>query len=67
MSTATHIAWRFLPGKGGPRFVHTINRGKTGDRYSYTIDGAEAKKLTEAQCRAFCSYMRKCASVGYWG
>lgn len=61
-------AWRFLPGKGGPLYVaHIFNGQQKGDRYSYTTDGDKAYPMTDAQCRAFCSYMRQCATVGYWG
>ena len=62
---ATHTAWRFLA--NGIAYVEWIGNGKQrGDRYSYTPDVDKAKKMTEAQCKAFCSYMRECAAVGYW-
>lgn len=60
-----HIAWRFLA-TGGPMYVEWIGNGQQQDRYSYTSDGEKAKKMTESQCRAFCTYMRECGTIGYW-
>ena len=65
MTTATHTAWRNTF-KGVPLYVQTVSNGQKGDRYSYTSEAAKAKPLTEAQSRAFCSYMRDCATVGFW-
>lgn len=66
MNTATHTAWRFN-NKGDVLYVeHAGNNQHGGDRYSYTTKEANAKKMTETQCRAFCKYMQECATVGFW-
>lgn len=65
MNTATHTAWRNLGNSIG--YVETISNGQQkGDRYSYTSDLTKAKPMTEAQCKAFCAYMKDCATVGFW-
>lgn len=63
MSNTTHTAWRHV-GKVA-LYVQAVHNG-AGDRYSYTQDAKQAAQLTEHQCRLFCSYMRDCASVGFW-
>ena len=65
MNTQTHTAWRTLGDSIG--YVETIGNGQQkGDRYSYTQDHTKAKQMTEAQCRAFCAYMKDCSTVGFW-
>ena len=65
MQNQAHIAWRFLGGQ--PAYVEHVGNGQQhGDKYSYTYEESKALRLTEAQCRAFCNYMRACATVGYW-
>lgn len=66
MNTQTHTAWRmFNNGKIG--YVEWIGNGQhKGDRYSYTSEESKAKPMTEAQCRAFCAYMKDCGTVGFW-
>lgn len=61
-----HTAWRFL-NNGTIAYVEWVGNGQQqGDRYSYTSDESKAKQMSEAQCRAFCSYMRDCGTVGFW-
>lgn len=61
----THSAWRFTQSKIA--YVEWIGNGQQkGDRYSYTSNVDNAKKLTEAQARAFCKYMQDCGTVGFW-
>lgn len=61
-----HTAWR-VNLDGSIRYVEWVGNGQQrGDRYSYTSDESKAKPLTEAQCRAFCTYMQECGSVGFW-
>ncbi len=60
-----HSAWRHAV-DGIPLYVEEINTSGNGDRYSYTRDNDKALRMTEQQCRAFCLYMRDCASVGFW-
>lgn len=59
-----HIAWRFSP-QGNIMYVSGVHNGK-GDRYSYTSNQEDAYKMTEHQCRLFCSYMKDCATIGFW-
>ena len=60
-------AWRHNSTDSRPLYVEWIGNGQQrGDRYSYTTDVAKAKPLTAHQCRAFCSYMTKCGTVGFW-
>lgn len=62
----THKAWRHGH-NGKPLYVLWIGNGQQkGDRYDYTTDESQAKPMTERQCRAFCNYMKECASVGFW-
>ena len=66
MNTQTHTAWRMF-NNGTIGYVEWIGNGQhKGDRYSYTSDESKAKPMTEAQCRAFCAYMKDCGSVGFW-
>lgn len=66
MNTQTHKAWRFF-NDGSIGYVEWIGNGQQkGDRYSYVSDESKAKPMTEAQCRAFCAYMKECATVGFW-
>lgn len=60
-----HTAWRFNF-DGVPMYVEAINYSGKGDRYSYTSTEANALKITQAQARAFCAYMRDCSTVGFW-
>jgi len=64
---ATHTAWTYTPANALLYVGHISNDQQRGDRYSYTTKAEQAKQLTEAQCKAFCSYMKDCASVGFWG
>lgn len=65
MNTQTHTAWRTLGNSIG--YVEWIGNGQQkGDRYSYTSDVNKAKPMTEAQCKAFCAYMKECCTVGFW-
>ena len=65
-NTQTHTAWRSKP-NGDIAYVEWIGNGQQkGDRYSYTSDVSKAKAMTEAQCKAFCAYMKECATVGFW-
>lgn len=61
-----HQAWRFNI-DGAIRYVEEVNYTGKGDRYAYTDKEANAAELTEDQCRKFCSYMKQCATVGFWG
>ena len=66
MNTQIHTAWRNKI-DGSTLYVEHIGNGQhTGDRYSYTSEESKAKPMTEAQCRAFCVYMKDCATVGFW-
>ena len=67
MNTQTqHTAWRSF-NNGSIGYVESISNGQQkGDRYSYTGSVEKAKPMTEAQCRAFCVYMKECSSVGFW-
>lgn len=66
MSTQTHTAWR-TKADGSTWYVESVGNGQQqGDRYSYTDKVDQAKQMTEAQCRAFCAYMKDCATVGFW-
>lgn len=59
-------AWRHINNQ--VLYVQAVHRsGGPGDRYSYTSDPSKAAALTLHQCRLFNTYMRDCASVGYWG
>lgn len=66
MSNTTHIhqAWRSIG--NGIGYVEAINNTGTGDKYSYTDKADKALLMTENQCKAFCSYMQQCATVGFW-
>ena len=65
META-YKAWRYS-NDGTPAYVEWIGNGQQkGDRYSYTSDESKAKPMTERQCKAFCSYMKECGTVGFW-
>jgi len=62
----THRAWRFF-NDGSIGYVQHIGNGQQkGDRYSYTSMQENAKPMTEAQCKAFCNYMKKCGTLGFW-
>lgn len=63
---ALHTSWIYTPANALLYVEHVSNGQQRGDRYSYTTDANQAKKMTEAQCKAFCSYMKDCASVGFW-
>lgn len=63
--TASHTAWRSI-GNNTAYVEHVSNGQQRGDRYSYTDKLENAKQMTEAQCRAFCAYMKDCSSVGFW-
>jgi hypothetical protein len=66
MNTANHTAWR-TKADGSTWYVDWIGNGQQqGDRYSYTLEESKAKPMTEAQCRAFCAYMKECETVGFW-
>lgn len=66
MDTTNHTAWRMFNG-GRIGYVEWVGNGQhKGDRYSYTSEEGKAKPMTEAQCRAFCAYMKECATVGFW-
>lgn len=60
-----HTAWRHNL-DGSVRYVAEVNYSGKGDRYSYTDKENQAAKLTEDQCRKFCSYMKQCDTVGFW-
>ena len=60
-----HNAWRSIGINIG--YVEAINTTGKGDRYSYTDKLEKALPMTEKQCRLFCSYMKQCDTVGFWG
>lgn len=66
MNTQTHTAWRNKIDGTSLYVEHVSNGQHTGDRYSYTTEASKSKPMTEAQCRAFCAYMKECATVGFW-
>ena len=66
MNTQTHTAWRMF-NNDTIGYVEWIGNGQhKGDRYSYISEESKAKPMTEAQCRAFCAYMKDCGTVGFW-
>ncbi len=63
-NTHTHTAWRSIGNSIG--YVEAVNNSGKGDKYSYTDKVDKALSMSEAQCKAFCNYMRQCDSVGFW-
>jgi hypothetical protein len=64
MSNQTHTAWRCI-GKL-TMYVQTVNHHNAGDAYTYSSKLSDAAELSEAQCKAFCAYMKDCSTVGFW-
>jgi hypothetical protein len=64
-NTNIHQAWRSIG--NGIGYVEAINNTGTGDKYSYTDKVDNALLMSEHQCKAFCAYMKQCATVGFWG